>query len=185
MNVQYQVDIGLGYPLSAPCGCPSNYLDIMSSYLREMCCSWEGFTALIPGVDWEIGIKAEELSVSPAGVRTIEAIDLTGAVALMTVKILESDPVGVTRRSDADLPGILPVTQQITFDNQTVDNGSGGVAGRGWMRIKFAHTEQLTLIPFSTNGLNSYDLRVKLADGNVFTLARGRFEVIRAISRDL
>ena len=185
MITQYQVDIGLGYPLVAPCGCTSNYLDIMTSYMQQLCCSWDGFSALIPGSDWVIGLKAEKMVIGLGGVQTIEAVDLTGATALFTMKILESDPAGFTRRSDEDLPNILPATPQIQFDDQTVDNGPSGVSGKGWMRLRFAHTEQVSLIPFGVAGLNVYDLRVRTADSNVFTLIRGRFEVIRSISREL
>lgn len=185
MITQYQVDIGLGYPLVAPCGCSSNYLDIMTSYMQELCCSWSGFSALVPGSDWEIGLKAEQLVVSPLGVQSIQAVDLTGATALFTMKIMESDPAGFTRRSDEDLPDILPATPQIGFDDQTVDNGLNGVSGKGWMRLRFAHTEQLSLIPFGVANLNVYDLRIRTAADQVFTLVRGRFEVIRSISREL
>ena len=179
MITQFQIDIGLGFPIASPCGCMSNVFDITSNSIQCMCRPYD-FMPLVPGNDWELGIKAEKMVVSPTGIQSIEAIDLTGAIAVFTLKILETDPVGFTRRSDADLPDILPATAQIGFDDQTTDNGSNGVSGKGWMRLRFAHTEHADLIPFV--GLLPYDLKLKLADGNTFTLIRGRFEAIRSIT---
>ena len=179
MITQFQIDIGLGFPLPTPCGCMSNVFDITSNAIQCMCRPYD-FTPLIPGNDWELGIKAEKMVIGLTGTQSIEAIDLTGALAVFTLKIMETDPVGFTRRSDADLPDIIPVKAQIGFDDQTTDNGSGGVSGRGWMRLRFAHTEHESLLPFV--GLLPYDLKLKLADGNTFTLIRGRFEAIRSIT---
>ena len=179
MITQFQIDIGLGFPLPAPCGCKSNIFDISSNAIHCMCRPYD-FIPLIPGDDWEIGIKAEQMVISPTGIQSIEAIDLTGCLAIFTLKILETDPVGFTRRSDADLPDIVPAKAQIGFDDQTTDNGANGVSGKGWMRLRFAHTEHAALLPFV--GLLPYDLKLRLADGTVFTLMRGRFEAIRSIT---
>lgn len=180
MITQFQIDIGLGYPLPAPCGCKSNVFDISSNAIHCMCRPYD-FIPLIPGDDWEMGIKAEQLVIDPVTkIQSIEAIDLTDALCVFTLKIIDTDPVGFTRRSDADLPDILPAKAQIGIDDQTTDNGENGVSGKGWMRLRFAHTEQADLLPFV--GLLPYDLKIKLLDGTTFTLMRGRFEAVRTIT---
>lgn len=122
---------------------------------------------LVVGDDWALRVWV--------GSSLAASVDLTGVLVEMTVKKAPFDPVGLTRRSDAP--------PEVVLDSQLIDNGAGGLVGRGWFTVNFASTALDTQKLRGLVGLAFYDVRLFFAGpGPSRSFLQGRIEILSAIS---
>lgn len=123
------------------------------------------------GDTWSLRLKVED----PV---THAALNLDDYLIIATFKHLPTDYVGIVRRSDTNIPGTTPAVKQIAIDNQAVDNGTIGIAGRGWFQLNFASVVADFCQMLSLIGEAVFDIRIQnLTTGAVTTLLEWCFGV--------
>lgn len=126
------------------------------------------FTPIVAGDNYAIRV----------GLRTPDdsaAIDLSGALSIMTVSRKSGGLVLLTRRSDTGT--------QIVLDDQTTDNGPDGEDGRGWQQINFTTSEQEEMEGAAEDEA-VFDLRANFGS-TVVTLLRGRIEFLLPVTEEV
>lgn len=149
-----RMDIGNGIPgpLFSACGPCGGGGCLDKAYLLKRMPPGQPYYV---GDTWSLRLKVENAL-------TGAAIDLTNKILIATFKRSPLDFVGVVRRSDTDIAGLIPAQRQIAIDDQTTDNGINGIVGRGWFQINFAAVtadfcEMLSLVGSAAFDLRMYD----------------------------
>ena len=133
-----------------------------------------GFSPIVCGDDYALRLAARTADDSAA-------IDLTGALLILTARRTDADPVPLfVRRSDTAVTGLS--INQIVLDAQTTDNGPNGTTGRGWYQINFGRTEHDTMLyaaqVVGATGAMTFDVRAAFPSGQVLTLVRGSIQFL-------
>ena len=151
--------------LQLTCNDPALGIDLTASPLA----AWD-VPALVAGDDWSARVQV----LAPGGAATQ---DLTDATIVLTIAQDEADGSAVlwTRRSDAVITGTA--TAQIEADDQTTDNDLDGETGQGWLTVRAGHQDRADLLT-AAGAVRLWELVVELADGSVYTLARGTIDVL-------